>query len=212
MITGNQSIMARQLLGWQQNDIADAIGFSIVTIQRFEQGRVVPKKATLDKIFQTYSNHGIEFLDGEGVRRRQDTITIYDGADFYLKLLDDVYYTLKEKKGELLYMFVDNELSPPEVIKSEARIRKIANVRSMVREGDTHLLYPLKEYRYIPGNYYANYNVVIFGDKVATMLDNNTKAMVVRDQNGAEIMRNIFNQLWASYDTPTKTTAPETYE
>ncbi len=212
MITGNQSSMGRTLLGWTQADLADAVGLSIDTIKKFENNRGSIKKDTLKSIYQILSDSGIEFLDGEGVRRRQDTITIHDGDDFYLKLLDDAYYTLKEKKGELLYMFVDNSLSPPEVIESEARIRKIANVRSMIREGDTHLLYPLKEYRYIPGQYYANYNVVIFGDKVATMLDNNTKAMVVRDRNVAEVMRNIFNQLWGRYEAPTKTTAPETYE
>ncbi|WP_406684315.1 helix-turn-helix domain-containing protein [Seonamhaeicola sp. MEBiC1930] len=212
MITGNQCSMGRTLMGWTQADLADAVGLSIDTIKKFENNRGAIKEDTLNSIYQALSDNGIEFLKGEGIRRRQDTLTVYDGDDFYLKLLDDIYYTLKEKKGELLYMFVDNSLSPPEVIKSEARIRKIANVRSMVREGDTYLLYPLKEYRFIPGQHYMNYNVVIFGDKVATMLDNNTKAMVVRDRNGAEVMRNIFNQLWNIYETPTKTTAPETYE
>ncbi|MFL1013249.1 helix-turn-helix domain-containing protein [Flavisericum labens] len=199
-------------MDWSQEDLADAVGVKTPTIRAFEQSRVHPKQKNLKAIYQTFIDEGIEFIDGEGVQRRQDTITIYDGSDFYLKLLDDVYYTLKEKKGELLFMFVDNSLSPPEVIESESRIRKIANIRSMVREGDTHLLYPLKEYRYIPGQYYANYNVIIFGDKVASMLDNNTKAMVIRDKNQAEVMRNIFNQLWDSYETPTKSTAPETYD
>jgi len=212
MITGKQCSNARNLLDWSQGDLADAIGVKTPTIRTFEQNRVQPKQKNLEAIYQAFIDEGIEFMEGEGVRFRQDTITVYDGADFYLKLLDDVYYTLKEKKGELLYMFIDNDLSTPEVIKSEARIRKIANVRSMVREGDTHLLYPLKEYRYIPGTYYSNYNVVIFGDKFAIMLDNNTKAMVVRDRNVAEVMRNIFTQLWDSYKAPTKTTAPETYE
>ncbi len=212
MITGKQCSNARNLLEWSQDDLADAVGVKTPTIRSFEQNRVQPKQKNLETIYNVFSDHGIEFLDGEGVRFRQDTITIYDGKDFYLKLLDDVYHTLKEKSGELLYMFIDNSLSSQEVINAESRIRKIANVRSMVREGDTHLLYPLKEYRYISGQHYNNYNVVIFGDKVATMLDNNTKAMVIRDRNQAEIWRNIFNQFWEIYEAPTKTTAPETYE
>ncbi|MEM1258956.1 MAG: helix-turn-helix domain-containing protein [Bacteroidota bacterium] len=204
--------MGRTLLGWTQTDLADAVGLSIETIKKFENNRGALKEDNIDKIYQTLSDTGIEFLDGEGTRFRQDTITIFEGSSFYLKLLDDIYHTLSEKKGEVLHMFVDNSLSPEEVIETEARIRKVANMRSLVRQGDTYLIYPLKEYRYIPGQYYANYNLVIYGDKVATMLDNNTKAMVIRDRNLAEIMTNIFNQLWSSYEIPKKTTAPKVFE
>ena len=62
MIAPAQLRAARALLDWGRKDLQDACGISAETIKNIEYGKFRPHKATLEKILQTFSMRGIEFM------------------------------------------------------------------------------------------------------------------------------------------------------
>ncbi len=74
MITARQIRAARALLGWSQQELADAAIVSLNAVARLEKGSVDSRVSTVIAIQKTLVKAGIEFLDaemkGEGVRLR----------------------------------------------------------------------------------------------------------------------------------------------
>lgn len=79
MLTAEQMRGARALLGWRQEDLAQASKVGLATIQRLEKGRgpVMANVSTVLRIEEALGKAGIKFLDsddggGIGVRFRGD--------------------------------------------------------------------------------------------------------------------------------------------
>jgi transcriptional regulator with XRE-family HTH domain len=75
ILTVEQSRAARGLLGWNQNQLADAAHIGSATIRRFEAGRRVPVYNNLMAIRRALEDAGVEFIPaksgkGVGVRLR----------------------------------------------------------------------------------------------------------------------------------------------
>lgn len=215
MITKEQIKAGRAMLDWSQKTLAEQSGVSAPTIKLIEGGKINSTPDTLGTIAQTLENAGLEFLPQRGVRFRDDLITIIQKQDtndnVFVKLLDDIYYTLKGTYGEILYSFVDNSLSPPEVTNRELLLRKEGiTMRSLVRHGDTNLIYPLDEYRYLPKGCYANNPVIVYGKKFATVVKGNDQdgtveqAIIIHNAAIAEIKRKEFDIIWSVGDRPAK--------
>jgi len=202
----------RALLDWSQKELAERAGVSEPSVTNFEKEKSTPNQATIDKIFSAFGLAGVAFID-RGVFLKEDTVTTIDGDDWYLRLLDDVYYSLMDKKdGELLLICADDRMSPPEV---NNRYRKIRNagikMRQLVEDGNTYLMGPLKEYRYVPKEHYTNYVCLVYGNKVAVCTDHNSKAVVFNDAMLSAMWSNIFNIMWDTLKQPEKTDAPERF-
>jgi transcriptional regulator with XRE-family HTH domain len=74
MITAKQIRAGRALLGWTAQELAKSAGTSIDVVQRLETEKVAIAKArvgTIQKIEGALTNAGVELLDGDGVRMRQ---------------------------------------------------------------------------------------------------------------------------------------------
>lgn len=202
----------RALLDWSQKDLSDRSGVSEVSVINFEKEKSTPNQSTVDKIFGAFSLAGVSFIE-RGVFLKEDTVTTIEGDGWYLRLLDDVYYTLMDKKdGELLFISADDRMSPPEV---NNRIRKIRNagikMRQLVEEGNTYLMGPIDEYRYIPKDHYTNYVCLIYGEKIALCTDHNSKAVVFKDPMLSMMWMNMFGLLWDTLKKPEKSDAPERF-
>ena len=63
--------MARAALGWGVRDLASKASVGVSTVTRFEGGYRDPIPATLAAIQRAFEAAGIEFTDGDGVRRRE---------------------------------------------------------------------------------------------------------------------------------------------
>jgi transcriptional regulator with XRE-family HTH domain len=72
MITARQIRAARALLGWTQQQLADAAIVSFGAVTRLERGEVDPRVSTMTAIQGALVKAGVEFLPagdkGEGVR------------------------------------------------------------------------------------------------------------------------------------------------
>ena len=216
MITREQMKAASALLDWSQKDLAEKSGVSEPTIKLIETAKIHSKPNTLQQIQESIEAAGIEFLPQNGVRFRDDLLTVIEKEgeedNIYLRLLDDMYYTLKGTHGEILHSFIDNALSPPEVFTKEGLLRADGiTFRHLVRHGDTHLVYPLDEYRYLPKGSYLNNPVAVYGDKVAFNViskthKNESAIIIIRNKQIAEIKRREFQILWDYGTTPEKST------
>jgi predicted transcriptional regulator len=77
MISGRQIKAARALLGWTQEQTADAAVVSENAIARMERGQVDSRSSTVTSIEKALRSAGVEFLPagggrGEGVRLLKD--------------------------------------------------------------------------------------------------------------------------------------------
>ncbi len=84
-------------------------------------------------------------------------------------------------------------------------------MRQLVQDGNTYLMGPLKEYRYMPKERFKNYVSLIYGGKVAVCTDANTKALVFKDPLLAETWTNLFDVMWDVLKQPEKSEADERF-
>lgn len=203
---------ARALLDWGQKDLAERSGVSHMAITNFEQGKTEPQTETIDKIVNAFELAGV-IITTKGVEYKKQTVTTLDGDGWYLRLLDDVYYTLMDQpNSELLFFCADDKASPPDV---NNRLRKIRNagikMRQLVEDGNTYLMGPLNEYRYVPKEHYTNYVCVVYGSKVAVCTDENSKAVIFNDATLSVMWTNVFNMMWDTLKQPEKSHASERF-
>ena len=212
LVTPDQIRAARALKNWSQAELAERVDMATPSIGNIESGKHVASPQTQAAILEAFKNAGIEFING-GVRHMQDAIQILEGKDGYLRLLDDVFHTLKEHKNpELLISCSDDRMSPAAVNDAYRRIRKAGiKMRQLVEDGNTYLMGDASEYRYIPKSHFINRVLVIYGEKTALVLDNESKILIFKDDVMTYVQRNIFNLLWETMEKPGKSTANETF-
>jgi len=219
MVRGRQIRAARALLHWSAEVLAKKVGLSREAINKIEDESVQPRARNLADILQVLDEHGIEFTGDRGVAFKNDEITTLQGENVFFRLLDDVVATMrKAAKPEALFACVDDKLSPPVVIENYRRLRKAGiAMRSLVKEGNTHLMGKIAEYRYLPALYFHNNATVIYGDKFATMIldpatAEDVAAVIIHNPHIAAAQRNLFNLIWSNSQKPTKSTADVRYD
>lgn len=211
MITSYQLRAARALLDWTMPDLAARSGVTPDTLRRFENLHTKNLHAETEAALRAALDPLIEFIGDRGVALRDDTLRIINTGDPYLQLLDDAFHTLKDG-GEILFAFIRNQLSSPDVIASDLRLRAARiKFRTLIEEGDTYCLYPLREYRCVPSRFFQNNTQIIYGDKVGSMVGGNKTAIIIRNAEFAATQRGVFELIWGSHKMPATTTAGTTY-
>lgn len=79
MISASQIRAARVLLGWKQQELAEAAGLSLAVVNNVERAVTDPRRSTLQKIQRALEDGGVEFIaerqnspdGGEGIRMRR---------------------------------------------------------------------------------------------------------------------------------------------
>ncbi len=209
-----QLAAARGMLGWTLKELSEKTNITIEAINKFERGEVdSPRKSTIQAIRQAFEGEGIEFIDQSGVRKRDDTFQIFTGNDPYLQLLDFIFMKLKNSGQEILFSYIDNSKSPPEILDSDIRMRRNGlKFRCLTEEANNYCVFPLEEYRWVPKQYFNNNTQVVFLDYVATMINGNEKCFIIKNESYAATMRNAFNYIWIMGKMPNHSTAPKVYE
>ena len=106
-LTGPQIAAGIALAGMTQEGLASEAGIGRSTLYKIINGTAAYREDTIRKVCGILEPRGIEFLPGEGVRKKEKTVTTYTGDDCLQELLTDVYRTLQEKGGELLIAHLD---------------------------------------------------------------------------------------------------------
>jgi transcriptional regulator with XRE-family HTH domain len=212
MISREQIKAGRAMLDWSQKDLAQHSGVSDATIKLIETARINSTPETRQTIQEALEKGGLEFLPQNGVRMRDDLLTVLEKRDeddsVFLRLLDDIYYTMRRGYGEVLWSFVDDSLSSPEVLEKDRLIRGTGcGMRSLVRHGDTYLIYPIEEYRYLPKGLFLNNTSVVYGNKFALVVDGSRKVIIINNEAIADVKRMEFEIIWVYGDAPTHSTA-----
>lgn len=90
MITIQQSRAARGLLGWTQQELADAAGLSKTAINNFEKDKSAIKMDSLKAIQMAFEALGVEFIGDTGVRLSHDRTEVLRGPLAFQLLLEDI--------------------------------------------------------------------------------------------------------------------------
>lgn len=213
-ITAHQSRMARALLKMSTAVLAQKTKLTAASISGFENGHTDPHAKTIELLASVLEEAGAEFLPNDGVRRRNNLLRVINQETPYLKILDDIFYTLPQG-GEALFAFISNRKSPPEVIASQKRLRAAGvRFRALISEDDDYCLYPLSEYRLVPRRYWEQNTEVVYGDKVASIITEGEKktGIIITNASVARKQSNYFQMAWDIGRRPEMTSAKVVYE
>lgn len=206
---------ARAYLGWTQEKLADKADLSFQGIQKIERGETQPTARTQAKIIHAFEKNGVRFTS-KGIEYEEYPIIFVEGNTHetcYIQLLHDAFEHLQEhKKKELLIMYADDKVSPSSVNDMYRKMRAAGiKMRQLIQEGNTYIMGPLDEYRYVPKEFFINRVTLIYGNRIATETANFNRALIKVDPINAEIQRNTFNMLWSILKQPTQSSSDEKF-
>ncbi len=206
---------ARAFLNLTQDQLAESAELSLQGMQKVERGETNPTERTQRKIVAALAKHGISFTE-TGIEYSEYPVYFLAGKtheETYLKLLEDAFDHLRERKNpELLIMYADDKVSPPAVNNYYRKIRASGiRMRQLVQDGNTYLMGPLSEYRYVPKAFFINRVTLVYGDRIANLTGDFSKAIVRVDAVNTAVQRNTFDLLWSVLAAPTKTTAHDRF-
>ena len=209
MITIEQCRGARGLLGWTQQDLADASGLSKTAINNFEKGHSDIKSESLRAIRMAFESAEIEFIAQDGIRRKSENIRLLKGSHNLGELLDDIQKTLTAQQNtEILVSNVDGRLSgqiSTQRLFDHIDFLKNTNTtqRVLCLEGTKNVLSPQDVCRWVPENdFAARIACFIYGGKVAFQLWEHSMIVVINSPEVFEAETRRFEKLWNNAITP----------
>lgn len=202
---------ARAILNWTRQDLAEASGASISSIQQAELGNTTPHPSTAQKLKQTLEEKGIEFVEGGARLQDRTLVRRLEGPTADIEMLQDVFNTL-QGHGELLFMFTRNDLSTPDIVEEQKRIRTSGvRFRGLIREDDAAIRYPIQEYRQVEHDRFVENPCFIYGRKIAFSTAKTGDLVVIDDEDLARVMTQSFNVFWDQGSMPTHTTLEDVH-
>jgi len=214
MITHSQIKAGRALLNFTQEDLAKRAGVTQITVANLETGRSRGSESTLRRIQKALELAGVEFITG-GVRLTDTIFQTIEGSDCFLRLLDDVYFSLKDsQKKAVIFTGCDERKNTPEVTETICRILRAGiKMRMIIEEGNDYILGDLDCYRQIPKKYFQNLVTVAYADKYAIVVYSLDvfRVHIINHPNVARAHRGMFEMLWSMGTKPTKSSASERY-
>ena len=207
MISPTQAELARRILKLSQQQVANALGVSNATLSKIENGESDPPASRLEQLQDFYENQGVEFLEGDGVRKRQTYVRRYRGAEGFRDFMDHVYEVARDVGGEIcLY-----NARPANWLKflgeswnamHSERMAKLADqidFKATTRQGDTQLIgHRHAEYRWVPEEIWNQQSVYAYGDYIAFLIfdDDEVSIFNLREKQVADSFRALFNICW----------------
>lgn len=215
MISPDQIRAARALLDWKLSDLAKLTGITVNGISLIERGEVQGRRDSLETIQKAFESRDVQFLPDDGVKRRVGAIDRLAGPDALNRLFDDVYDTVKEG-GDLCVSGVNEQLfakfnvSEEEALHHRTRMTKIKDkikFRVLLKEGDYYFRNDSYiEYRWIPEEFFYEYPIYLYNDKLAFIKFENNNLEIVRMTMAsmATAFRAQFEFIWSHSKTPPK--------
>lgn len=206
-ITPAQCRAARALLEWGQPELAKASGVHTQTISNFEKANGAPTKSTIEKIAETFERAGIEFLPGDGLRRRESVITCLEGTEGVRAFFDDVYETAKTHGGKislfnstpgLLIHWMGEEWFELHAARM-AKIRDNVDFKVIIEEGNMAMIgHRYARYKWFPTESFNDKTIYCYGDKLGffNVTEDRAQIMVMRQAEIAASFHVLFDIAW----------------
>lgn len=189
MISIQQCRAARGLLDWTQQDLADACGLSKTAINNFEKGHSDIKAESLRAIRLAFESVDIEFMDENGLRKKDEMTRLLRGKTAWNDLIHDINQTL-QSSGELLVFSLGEN---PVILKG----LKETPIRLITQEGISNGILTSAETRYLPKETIPlSFNTLIYGHKIAFELRNRDAIVIVESRDASETERKHFENTW----------------
>jgi len=207
-VGARQMKAARALMDWSQEALAEASGISIATIRKLEIGFVSPRGKTMSAVRRAFEDAGLEFIEPDGVRRKPEGVTVYQGPDGLMAFFDDVYETMKKHGGEIVTLYESEKpfskvlsaaddkrhLERMDALKSVISFKCILKEPSAKCDCATYC-----SYRHLSKHYVNSVPFYVYEDKFASILfdaDPSPKVIVIRSSQMAEAYRQQFHSMW----------------
>ena len=203
MITIEQCRAARGLLGWTQQDLADASGLSKTAINNFEKGHSDIKNESLRAVRMAFESADIEFTGTDGLRKRKENIRTLKGETAFSDLLDDIYETLKDQGGEVLISNVsENSIRQISSKKLQQHLDRLKehniSERILCSDGAKSPLGSENFCRWVSGDSFAiSMAYFIYGQKIAMELWDQSMIIITHSREAANSERQRFERLWS---------------
>ncbi len=206
---------ARDLLDWSVEDLVVQARVTLDQIRNFESGRSCALPV-IEALYRAFHANGIRFTPTGGVDIDKDQLLVIEGAECYLRLLEEVERVLikhEESTRDLLILFASDRVSPPSVNAQYRRMRRAGiRMRQIISSEETYVMGPFEEYRTMPARYFTNVVTLIYADRVAQVNGPETRITVQTDAALAARERKTFEFIWDQGAQPTMTEAVERFE
>lgn len=213
-VTRDQIRAARALMDWSQGDLAKRSGLARPTIANIEAGHQVPGAKTLDRIVSAFETADVVFIEGEGVRKKRDTVQIFQGRERFKEFFEFVYHAAISDGGSFfLNNIQDNRFEhwypgfyESDYVRKMTKVRDQMDFRIILREGNTR--FPLKDkyvtYRWLPENQFTGVPFEVFGQHLAVFLlsVDEPVVFVLRNKEIADLYRKKFIEQWENAIVP----------
>ena len=203
MITAEQIRAARALLNWKQSDLARESGISLPSINTIERGTGSPRVDTLQALQNALANAGIELIGQQGVTRHREVfeITEHQGDDFIIQINNDLFSCMHGPDDVAMMLGLDERefaaYSATEMLRYDDYLIKTGFTQKiLVREGDTYLLSPPDCYRWITPELLGTIPYLVYKDRLAMMMWDAKRVVIIRSQSIADTFRKQFEFLW----------------
>jgi DNA-binding XRE family transcriptional regulator len=212
MISADQIRAARGILRWTQEEMAAEANLSPGTIHNLEKSRNLEKcQITLGSVFairKACEKHGLEFIDGNGVRcRMQDGIRVYAGYDgcdrFFDEMLetaevhDDEIVAVARSQDMLCRSLGDEGSTDP---KRLSQLSEIVKIKCLLSEAHSISFSTEScQFRFSPKYHVGAAAYFICGDKYAVIMADDQggfKFVVFESMSAAQSGRHTFQPLW----------------
>jgi len=219
-LTGLQIAAAITLSGLTREALAKEASIGRNTIDRIINETAACREDTIRKITDILEAHGVEFLSGEGVRRKPTTVDVLTGSEGLQQFFNGVH-DYASKNGGKIMMFGIDETTFIATITPEfsndylkrmtevSRKRKDLEVLAIVCEGDTNFCAAdYNEYRWISKDIFQAVPFYIYGETLAIMDFNTTPGptiMLLRSRAITNAYRKQFQAFWKMAYPPTMT-------
>ena len=161
----------------------------------------------MKKIRDALEKRGIEFVGNYGVQKRQVNFQVLDTRDNETalpKLWDDVFDTLKDKRGEVLishFSEKDAFEAHPEKLRDHLDRLKRHNIteRLLVCEDETMFIQDIECYRVLKRDIYrTGMPCFLYGTKLAFQFWNGRFILIVDHPEIHQEEKQRFEHLWAN--------------
>lgn len=199
-MTIEQCRAARGLLGWTQQDLADACGLSKTAINNFEKGNSDIKSESLRAIRMAFESLDIDFIGQDGLKRRTEKSEIIKGSQIYEQLINDIMLNIPTEDNQLIITDLGGQVS------NHLNVKKLQdcieylfaqNIETKIIAGPTSTLanlpqaylLDLKNAELIPSQF-------IYGTKFSEQRGHNPFITITTSIEESAAMKERFNTLW----------------